>query len=322
MENKQRDQSLDLFKGFLIIQMTLAHVLAFYGNGNKTWYWVSQCINLSTFGGFLLAFGWGAQLAWFGKDPLKAKPRMWMAALRLQIAFVVSAMLYLTLVQGRYFEPQRYFEVAIFMDTPNYSQFLGSFTVTTLIGVLFYGFWRGVSTKLAIILALLMILSTLLPKVHNIIPIAYLWTPQTLGTFPVLQYGHYWIVGLLLARSQLFKDWKLGILALLLSLPTLIYAIIHQHMPQEYGPSIFWICGAYFIHWIYLRLSLSFNQYSFTQPIAEMGSKALYYLIGTNLMIFSLRGHLPSGQSLGFCFCVTIGILAFLSWFAHLAKRS
>lgn len=318
---KKRDRSLDLFKGFLIIQMTLAHVLAFYGNGDQLWYWVSQAVNLSTFGGFLFAFGWGAQIAWLPKDFKIAAPRMLKAALRLHVSFLVSAICYLTLIDGKPYEPKMWFDILTFQDIPSYSQFLGSFTIATLLGILFFKFWKNMGPWIGLALGMVCALSTLIPTFHELIPLAYFWSPISLGTFPFFQYAHYWIAGILLARYKLFDRKILGLIAVFASAPVLYYAIQEGTMPREYGPSIYWITGGYLIHWIYLRSSLLLDRWNLAEWLSEMGSKALYFLLGTNFLIFALRGHLPKSVSFGECSIYTVAILAFLYWLAYLVKR-
>lgn len=320
-KNTVRDRSLDLFKGFLIVQMTFAHVLAFYGNGSLPWYWVSQMVNLSTFGGFLFAFGWGAQLAWFPKEANYARPRILKASLRLHIGFLVSALLYQSLILNKYWEPSYLLDVLCFNAVPNYGQFLGSFTVATLAAAVLFGFWKNLKMGLGAILILIAILSTLIPSFHHWVPLAYVWQAEKISTFPFFQYMHYWILGILLCRYQLLKSLWLGPIAFVLSLPTLIYAMLNKHMPVEYPPSLFWVCGGLFIHWIYLKLSQWLSNTEKSEFLSEMGSKALYYLLGSNLLIFAFRGHIPHGNDMSFCAIVSALFLAFLYWFAQLAKR-
>ena len=99
-----RKREIDIQKGMLTVAMMLCHCIQFFG---KEEYGLQKIlvnlINLSTFSGFMFCFGYTNQIAYYRKELEK---QFWKNAenvCRMLIAFYISGIAYVALVEGKIF---------------------------------------------------------------------------------------------------------------------------------------------------------------------------------------------------------------------------
>jgi len=90
-----RDYSIDIYKGILVVLMIFAHVIQFMAEKNiKILSLISLYVNLTTFSGFLFAFGYVCEIAYFRKELCDVKPKMIKTIVKTLFSFYISGLFY------------------------------------------------------------------------------------------------------------------------------------------------------------------------------------------------------------------------------------
>ncbi|WP_127532814.1 acyltransferase family protein [Paenibacillus kobensis] len=324
---RKRERAIDLFKGLLVLGMVYCHTLQFfsdqqvYPNGQ---YWI-EVINLITFSGFVFSFGYVSQLAYYSKTFRKAAPRMLMTALKTLAAFYVSGTAYRLFIDGRVLNWDNIRPILLLNDMPGWSEFLASFTYLMVLGlVLFVPLKRLAEIKwFAFAIAGALLLTTFVPygDVHGM-----KWGPllgtRDFASFPVLQYFPYYLLGILFARYRIVWDWRVLACAAAASAAFLWkwLSAEGQTLPERFPPSIWWIAGPALLLYGYYLLSRCMERYPAPfVPLEAMGRNVLWYLVMSNVLIFTLKGNQQNNVLLsawdGFLMAVVLlAVVSFSIW--------
>ncbi|OPH48126.1 hypothetical protein BC351_38785 [Paenibacillus ferrarius] len=322
---KERDYSIDIFKGLLVIGMVYCHILQFFSDpmiftGAQR---VIDVVNIVTFTGFVFSFGYVGQLAYYNK-PLKAVyGRMLSTALKMLIAFYISGTYYRLFLDRKPLSWSTIKPILILQDIPGWSEFLISFSLIMLVGLLLFKplTWLVERKFKFWVVVVLLLITTYLPydKV-TVNQLGLLIGTRKFASFPVLQYFLFYLIGMYTARYKLGWNWKFFI-GSFISLGLFITYVIAKHgLPERFPPSIFWILSSAFLIYVYfLAAKMLVIRLRYTGFLLVLGQNVLLYLLLSNIMIFTLKHN--QGQlllSTMECLWFDVGILLLISFFIRI----
>lgn len=325
-----RDPSVDVLKGILVLQMVLCHCIQFFGKDSApVQRQICDYINLTTFSGFLFAFGFGCQYAYFSKSFRTAALRMARTAAKCLLAFYLSSICYIAFVEYDYYDPRVFRQVFLLQKYAGWSEFLASFFGVMLLAlVLFFVFQRMNGYLLAGVGGFSLAL-TFLPydRIHH--PWAALFIGSTdYTTFPVLQYLFYFAAGVYLCRRKGGKGWIPAAVAVLLSLPEVWCYGTTGYLSMRFPPDWRYVFGASAVVYFYYLISrrLCAEQKSvravaaLRNVLSQLGKNAVFYLLFSNLLIFSFAGSNFKMKKISFAVEFYV-LLMLAAWFCqHLIK--
>jgi hypothetical protein len=323
--NKERDDSIDIFKGLLVIGMVYCHILQFFSDpqvftGAQR---VIDVVNIVTFTGFVFSFGYVSQLAYYNKPFKVVYGRMLSTALKTLVAFYISGTYYRLFLDRKPLTWSTVKPILILQDIPGWSEFLISFSLIMLVGlVLFKPLTWLVERKFTFwVVVVLLLITTYLPydKV-TINQLGLLIGTRKFASFPVLQYFPYYLIGMYAARYKLFWNWKFFLGSLVSSGTFVAYVLVKHGVPERFPPSIYWILSSSFLIYVYFLVAkMLATRLRYTNFLLVLGQNVLLYLLLSNIMIFTLKHNqeqLLLSTLEGFWF--DIGILLLISFFIRI----
>lgn len=326
----QRERAIDVVKGLLVVGMVYCHVLQFFSDTQlfvSAPYWI-EAINLITFSGFVFCFGYASQLAYYSKPLRHAAPRMAVAALKTLIGFYISGIAYRLYIDGREMNWSTIRPIILLYDMPGWSEFLISFTYLTVLGLLLFRplQWLVERAWIVVLAAALLLVTNWIPygSIH-IVQLGPLIGTRDFASFPVVQYFPYYLMGILFARFRIGWSWRVMSPAFVATGLFVWKWRLEDALPERFPPSIWWIIGAAFILYIYYLIARFIERFTIVcAPLEAMGRNVLWYLIMSNVLIFSLKSrHAAVLLSPHASFVMTVLLLAFTGfgiWIA--AKKS
>lgn len=301
-----RKREIDIQKGMLTVAMILCHCIQFFG---KEEYGLQKIlvnlINISTFSGFMFCFGYTNQVAYYEKTWKSSCIKMLKNVFRILLAFYISGIAYVVLVEGKIFRWKFITEVLLLKKYPGWSEFLASFAAVLLVGILIFPIMRRMNTKMFVGVACISCIACYLPydRIHNS------WLALLIGscdyiTFPVLQYGVFFAAGVLFCKKKI--KWNVWILlgTVLAGIPCVVAIIKTGMLPERFPPSLWFVGGGCALVYGYYILSLGIERKRnllIIEKIAcyleKVGKASLYYLLLSNLLIFALASSAFSFRS-------------------------
>jgi len=299
-----RDRSIDVGRGLLVIMMVFGHVMQFFGDSQifPLVGTMIDVINLTVFPSFVFYFGAAAVLAYLKKPYLQALPGMIRTTLRAYAVFCLSGVGYRVLREGKPFAVGTVRRVMTLSDIPGWSEFLISFALYGLLLIVAYVLFDWLSRKplsCLLVSALCVACCEIVPYGSVPTRMALLIGGRDFSYFPVVQYMPYFLSGMLFARGD--RRTRRGLL--LVSLIASLGGVAHWHFfgfPGRFPPSWDWILlpGALVSAVVLLSRALCALAGSWLGKIADVlcgvlgrfGSASLYYLLASNLVLFTLAG--------------------------------
>lgn len=320
-----RDNKLDFFKGILTIQMIFAHCLQFFCDLNKEAGWknVSEWVNLTTFAGFVFAFGYAYYLAYLQKDFRYAVKKAGKNILSLLGAYYISAFSFVIFIERIAFRKDRILEILLLRRLAGWSEFLFSFAMITLVTLVLWKPLTSKNNKVLLGLGVLALVICVLPHREAKPILGTLIGGRGGSYFPVLPFYVYFVAGVYMARKKLNFDWKI----LLASIAGTAYMIVDallitKEYPSRFPLSLAWLLGATLIIYIYYLASGYLCKFKLLSGISMVGKQSLFYLLISNFIIFALKStifyKLGGAYSIGLCIVILL-IIRYFYWM--LGKR-
>lgn len=285
-----RHKGLDLFKGFLTIQMIAAHCMQFFANlkPDTVPFYVSEYINLTTFSGFIFAFGYVSYHAYLTKPYKAVAARILLNSVRLLIAYYISGFAYYIFVDQGILNRTNILNILTFQNIPKWSEFLLSFSILMLLLFFTQPLIKMNLRFSPLIIAVISVASIYFSREIRQPILATILGRSEFSLFPVLPYSIYFAAGIFLAQNPKIAAWK----QLLLSGLATVSFIVHFRfygLPERFPPSLLWIIGsAVFINLYYLLSKLLLKYVSFSR-LRDIGESSLFYLLLSNIFIFSVK---------------------------------
>ena len=294
---KRRDLKMDFLKGLLVLGMVGCHVFQFFVPLNLhpvadrlTWY-----VNAVTFSGFVFTFGYTNTLAYYRKDFSSVWVKMLRNSWRLLLAFYGSGIAFRVFVTNQPMTFKMIKPILLLADMPGWSEFIISFAYFMVIGMVGFGLFQSLlkKPKWLLVISGLLLMTTFIP--YDLItfnPLGVLIGTRNFAVFPVLQYMPYYLLGMYFSEVNVGMDWKFGLGATLMTLSGFIYMAMNAwQLPGRFPPTIFWILLPGLPIYLYYCMGiLVTDRWEMGHLINGFGRYSMYYLLMSNVLIFSLSG--------------------------------
>lgn len=323
-----RRKEIDICKGILTITMILCHCIQFFGYETEGVQKIlADMINLATFSGFLFCFGYVSDLAYYRKEWKQSAGKMLKNAVRILIAFYISGIAYVALVEQKIFRWDFIAEVLLLKKFPGWSEFLASFVAVLLVGILMFPLMKRINGWIVLFLSLLSILSCWLPyeNIHNSWLALFVGSREFI-TFPVLQYFVYFVWGVWMCRKN--KVWSKWVMlgTIVVSCPCIVFWIQQGYLPERFPPSWMFLCGGSVIVYVYYLISANLEKVRRKNNLCKwvalwlekVGKASLYYLLLSNIFIFALDGSHFSFRSKGYAYTFFVIVILMISYLERL----
>ena len=321
-----RKREIDILKGILTITMILCHSIQFFGvEKDPVQGLLVNVINLTTFSGFVFCFGYVGEMAYFQKSWQTAAKKMGKNVLRILIAFYLSGIAYVALVEGKIFRMDFIREVLFLQKYPGWSEFLVSFSAMLLIGIVCFPVFKRMNGKILILCALISGGFCFLPYER----ITNSWLALLVGsrhfvTFPVLQYSIFFAAGVWFCKNKIRWKWQLLVLCICLGIPCFYSYAQTGYLPERFPVSVWYLFGGCLFAYLYYVLACFLEKVrgrigkKVIGCFERIGAQSLFYLLFSNLMIFALDCSSFSFRSVGYGYTYFIVILLVTGYFIHI----
>lgn len=291
----ERDYSIDIFKGLLVIGMVLVHIMQFFSDSmvSPSVTHVINYGNLITFSGFVFCFGYAVSISYLNKEFKDVWFKLLRNALKTLAAFYISGIAFKLFIGRSPIEYETFTSVLILKDIPGWSEFLASFAYLNFITLIFFlPFKKLMNNKtLFWILFFALLLTCFMPygKVkYN--QLGILIGTKNFACFPVLQYMPFYILGMYFEKHKIKFNYKLMLGALILSAIPIYRLISEGKLPGRFPPEVAWITAPIFLLYGYFIISKYLAVYSsYLKPIVVFGQNVLFSLVMSNILIFTLK---------------------------------
>lgn len=299
-----RDRSIDVGRGLLVLMMVYCHVLQFFGDTQifQIESDIMNVVNLTVFPTFVFYFGATAVLAYLKKPYMTALPGMIRTTLRAYVVFCLSGVGYRVLREGKPLAVGTVRRVMQLTDIPGWSEFLIAFALYGLLLIVGYAVFDWLSRKpLASLLvsALCVVCCEVVPYGSVPTRLALLVGGRDFSYFPIVQYMPYFLSGMLYAQGD--RRTRRGLL--IVSVVASLGGVAYWHFfgfPGRFPPSWGWILLPAVLVSAVVLLSRAVCALAgrgigriadvLCGVLGHFGGASLYYLLTSNLVIFTLAG--------------------------------
>ena len=309
----ERDYSVDFMKGILVIGMILAHVIQFLGKWSIFTSEFSSFINCITFSGFFFCFGYVFYIAYLRKTLPEIWKRIVITFFKTLIAFYISGICYCAILK-RGMNGNWILKILTLNQIPAYSEFLISFALVSLVGLIFFIPLQKLLEHKWITLAIgiVLLFTTFIPYPKITSPqLGLLIGSKKFGAFPVLQYFPLWLAGAFFAKYKIKWNRNIFVFTFWCSLTYIISKQLKSPLLVRFSPSMLWIISPLFFIYCYYLISNVLCKYKWSLPIIKIGQNTLLYLLISNIVIFFMATILKR-NSLSFIYCIFIALLILL----------
>lgn len=300
-----RDRSIDVGRGILTILMVYCHVLQFFADTSlfPAAGPFMDAINLTVFQTFVFYFGMTAVLAYLRKPWRAALPGMLNTALRSYGAFVVSGIAFRVLRENQPLAVGVVRRILQLKDIPGWSEFLIAFTGYALLLMLLFPIFRRLAEKplWALAVGAVCLVAGMLIPYDSVssVPLAIFIGGRQFSYFPVLHYMPFFLAGMVFAKGDKTIRLRVGILAAVCAAAGIVWRIV-DGMPGRFPPTWGWLAlgTAYTSVVVLSGKGLSLLSGTPLRKVSDVvcsvlshfGSRSLYYLVASNIAIFTLAG--------------------------------
>ena len=301
-----RDRSIDVGRGLLVFMMVYGHVMQFFSDAQlfPLTDTLINIINLTVFPTFVFYFGATAVMAYLDKPYGKALPGMTKTALRSLVVFYLSGIGYRVLRDRKPFAAGTVRRILWLQDIPGWSEFLVSFALYALLLIVFFAALRWISHRplAALAAGVVCLAATLFVPYGAVQPVQLqlIIGGRDFACFPIVQYMPYFLAGMIYTRGGRKTHLILLVLAALGTAAGGVYWQIAGGLPSRFPPEWAWIVLPAMLCAAVVLLSKGICMLCgsgilravsmLCDAIAHFGSRSLYYLLTSNLVLFTLAG--------------------------------
>lgn len=294
-----RNRAIDYEKGIIVAAMVLCHVMQFYGNTGSypEQRWIILVICAMAFPTFLFAYGRSVYLAYYRRDFRSAAPRMLGSAARSYGAFCLSGVAYNLICAGKTFSATTVKKVFLLKDIPGMSEFLAAFAVLGLVALALFPALKWLLERPAAYWAVTLacFAGAFIPyEAVRDVRLGLLIGSTKFYLFPVLQYLPFFLAGLYAGRHGMKRPvvW-LAVCAVLTGGG--VVRFILRGEPGRFPPELGWLVlpclGIALLDLLACALDGWTQQHAWAAralaPVESLGRNSLYYLVSSNLVLFS-----------------------------------
>ncbi|WP_197485390.1 hypothetical protein [Sporosarcina psychrophila] len=222
---------------------------------------------------------------------------MLFTGLKTLVAFYISGLAFQVFIGDQPLNMDTIMPIILLQVIPGWSEFLVSFALIIFIGLVLFHVIIWISGRPIIfwsITSLLYVTTWIDYGQFDSTYIGLLVGTTKFPTFPVLQYIPFYLIGIYFAKYRIEFQWKYLIISILGTTPLYFYLMTNNfQLPERFPPSMYWIIGPVFFLYLYYVLSKFLEKRVKGPGILQiMGENVLFYLIISNVFIFSLDSKL------------------------------
>jgi len=321
-----RYKSIDVFKGILVLFMVYAHSVQFFilrtGRGGSFAYLASDYINLTTFSGFMFAFGFVCCNAYIKKPFAQIYKRLLVNIIKTMLAFYISSIAFTIFIARIPSSQFPLMDLLLVRRLAGWSEFILSFAVTMLLVLVLHKPMQKAGKWLPYFIAATAIIATVLP-LHISDPfIATFVGRAPFPTFTVLPYGIFFAGGVWVAQREIRFNWVL----LGICVVGLVYFIatymVGGGLPSRFPVSLAWMAGSMFFVYMYYLVSHGIANTKIGTMLQNIGSQSLFYLLMSNIFIFALAGMRFTEASHTFTTIAFVTIMVVMYYLSSLCTKN
>lgn len=283
----KRNPVIDLMKGLLISLMVLSHV---HSGLNLNIPWLDPrrgVLQLTIFSGMIFAFGYGTYKAYLEKTILPRR-HMLINILKILFAYYLCAIAY-----GFFYENSLSLNSILLILRLNslaiYTEFLLPYAILLILILIVPRLFIFITKKDVIIwpVVAVLLITTFLnySQIHSVILSLFIGS-NTITSYPVVQYMPLYLLGIYFGQRQIRFSWKF-LAGSILAIAAFIIGQING-LDSRFPPSFFWIVGSMgAVYVCFLLAHLLFYIKFLAIPLVDIGKRSLYWLVMSNLFIFS-----------------------------------
>lgn len=308
--------------------MVYAHVLQFFSDVTifPSIHYSTQFFNLITFSGFVFCFGYVCQLAYYSKPFELVFSKMLFTGLKTLVAFYISGLAFQVFIGSKPLNLETIMPIILLQVIPGWSEFLVSFALIIFSGLVLFHVFIWISDRPIIFWGITLLLFAMTWIDYGQFDSTYMGLlvgTTKFPTFPILQYIPFCLIGIYFAKYCIEFQWKYLIISVLGASPFFYYLTTNNfQLPERFPPSIYWIVGPVFFLYLYYILSKLLEKWEKGLGILRiMGENVLFYLIISNVLIFSLDSKLNLfivGPWKGLFFTITL--LLMITYFINITS--
>lgn len=279
--------------------------------------------DLVSYSGFLFCFGYATEIAYFAEIPNFRK--VYLSAFRILVAFYISSVFALLFYTKQY-DTADFIQILTFSKWMVFCEFIPSFGLALALNALFYKQLNKILERpfWTIAVSMLLLFTTWIPSE---IFFSARWgllvgVPGELAiSFPILPYFPIYILGMYIARHHIRPNlYLVGI-----SFLGIISYYVYRHfygIPTRFPPTITWILGTIGFVLFWYILSSLVDRFTFAKRIfVPIGANAIYYLVFSNLLIYSLVGSTHLKLGLNASIGLTLAIVAIIFFLTAMVRH-
>jgi len=318
-----RYREIDVFKGILVLQMILAHCFHFFVSLYPgTWEnAVSDYINLTTFSGFIFAYGFAAWFAYVQKDYKVILPRLISSILKMLAAYYISAFAFRIFIDGIFINWNNILDILLLRSLAGWSEFLLSFAAVMVLILCFQPLMKKAGKYLPLIVAVVAVIAVLIPLRTSNTIVATFIGQAPFAVFAVIPYCIYLALGIYIAQSEgKLKPWM--VIATCVGTAGFVAVYLIFGMPSRFPLSLPWLLGASAFITLYYFVSKLIAGRKFSKWIEDIGKNSLFYLLMSNIFIFALRSSNFSRLNTTFALIVFVVFVLMIMYLEKIIVKS
>ncbi|MDF2803896.1 MAG: hypothetical protein K0S61_3799, partial [Anaerocolumna sp.] len=235
--------------------------------------------------------------------------------LRLMVAFYISSFAYVIFIEGMSFRKDKILEILLIKRLAGWSEFLIAFAGVLLITIPLVKLLKNKNIKYLILIGCISLISCSIPAKEVPAILGIVIGGQGSAYYPVIPYYLYFIIGIYFVRKQVkFNLFVLATAILGTGYTVYSYIFISKGWPSRFPLSLAWLTGAMLFIYGYYLLSLLLEKTKYFNWLSTIGKYSLYYLLFSNLIIFSLKRSIFYKLSVPYSLGLYVVIL-FIIWY-------
>ena len=299
---QNRNIALDYMKAILTVNMVFSHtiqMLSYFWSESApkiislSFKFIVLFVNITTFSSFLFCFGYVYYLAYF-RNFNNSKHKLIKNGINTLIVYYISAF-GIFIIDNKMIELKSICNILVLNDIVFVSEFLLSFAFIPFLCIFVGNYILKMTSNYRILLIssfVLLISSFVIP--YSVIPsqLGVFIGSTKFFSFPIFLYLPYFLLGVYIARNNIYYNKYIFIGTAVLSFLSILY-IIFSGIPSRFPPSFFWLTLSFLYTYCLYLLCTKISKIDLGVFFLRIGENTLLYLLISNLALRYFMHYKP-----------------------------